>query len=412
MGTARTLIALFLGTLLSACTPGGSSEKPPEVRKGTVEDLNRCVHKPNEGSDALMTLVGKSQIVDSGFFGKKMNLPDLAAVLDASAESTIRYAKAIGLNVFKTPYKEGERICPTFATIDYAPERFQSIWTEASGGDTSGGTLLGLYFDYPCLPNAKVPAGGKRCSNSKVAEPVVLVTEATDKWTLVHEMMHHNFKKTTKESGEAKSDNTLLAELTKAADAVEKAKADYTALENRQDLETLILNLKLAISLALEAVSRGKLEETAIEGLLIDLWTSDQLHHVVTTGSSVWYMGVGADAAVQQIPDIKPYTDFIRAEIEEHFWNEYTPQVDEIDAMPVAFTANIKQAIKTAGEKLKERGIAIPQERGAERRMMTSATQAPPSQAAVEAHMKNHENPALEKAKKRLFKVLTAPVKH
>lgn len=412
MGTTQIFVALLVGTLLSACTPGGGSEKPPEVRKGTVEDLNRCVHKPNEGSDALMTLVGKSQIIDSGFFGKKMNLPDLAAVLDASAESTIRYAKAIGLNVFKTPYKEGERICPTFASIDYAPERFQSIWTAASGGDTSGGTLLGLYFDYPCLPDVKVPAGGKRCSNSKVAEPVVLVTEATDKWTLVHEMMHHNFKKTIKESGASKPDNELLSELNKAADAVEKAKADYAALENRQDLETLISNLRIAIGLALEAVSRGKLEETAIEGLLIDLWTSDQLHHVVTTGSSVWYMGVGADAALQQIPDIKPYTDFVRAEIEKHFWNEYTPQVDEIDAMPVAFTANIKQAIITAGEKLKERGIALPKERGAERRMLTSATQPSPTNAAIEAHMKNHENPALEKAKKRLYKVLTAPVKH
>lgn len=412
MGTTRTIATLILGILLNACTPGGGSEKPPEVRKGTVEDLNRCAHKPNEGSDAQMGLVGKSQVVDSGFFAKKMNLPDLAAVLDASAESTIRYAKAIGLNVFKTPYTPGAAICPTFASIEYAPERFQTIWTEASGGDTSGGTLLGLYFDYPCLPDVKVPVGGKRCSNSKVAEPVVLVTEATDKWTLVHEMMHHNFKKTIKESGAAKPDNELLAELSKAADAVEKAKAEYTALENRQDLEALISNLKIAITLALEAVSRGKLEETAIEGLLVDLWTSDQLRYVVTTGSSVWYMGVGADAALQQIPDIKPYTDFLRAEIEKHFWTEYMMQIDEIDSIPIAFRASIQQAIKTAGNRLKERGIAIPKERGTELRMMGRETDQGPSQAAIEAHMKNHENPALEAAQKRLFKVLTASVKH
>ncbi len=406
-------LVLFLSTLLSACTPGGGDVTPPEIRRGSIEDLNRCIHRPNEGSDALMNLVGKSEVVDSGFFGKKMNKPDVVAISEASAEATIRYAKAIGLNVFKTPYKEGERICPTFATLDFAPPRLQAVWSMATAdigtGTTTAGTLLGIYFDYACLPGAKVTAGGRRCSNSSVAEPVILVTEATDKWTLVHEMMHHNFKKTNKERGIALPDHQLLSELNKTADAIEIMKEKYTTNESRENFEMLLGQMKSAVSLGLEVVSRGKLEETAIEGLLIELWTTGQLRQVTTTSSSVWYMGIGADAALEQIPDVTQLVQLMRAEIEKHGWTEYTAQVDELEALPIAFANAIKQSIHTARTKLRQRGISVPRARGAELRQMTSREKSSAAEAAIEAHMANHENPELEAARKRLFKILTAP---
>ncbi len=409
-------MALFISSLLSACTSGGGDATPPEIRKGAIEDLNRCIHKPNEGSEALLNLAGDSGVVDSGFFGKLMNRPDVVAILDASAEATIRYAKAIGLNVFKTPYNAGERICPTFATLDFAPPRLQAIWSMATANIGTGttGTLLGLYFDYVCLPNTKeVTAGSTRCSNTRVTQPVILVTEATDKWTLMHEMMHHNFKKTNKERGFSMPDHQLLSELNKTSDAIEKMKEKYSTSESRENFEMLLTTIHNAVKLNLETITRGKLEETAIEGLLIELWTSDQLRQVTTTGSSVWYMGVGADAALEQIPDMKPLVKVLSSEIEKHGWPEYGTRISEIELLPTIFADNIKQSINTARMKLRQRGISLPPARSAEFLQLSSHEQRSAddaaTEAALDAHMANHENPKLETARNRLFRILTAP---
>lgn len=419
-------LAIGIATIVIAtgCSGGGGSSTPPPVeRKGSPADLNQCVYRPDEGSIALMSNLGKTEIVDSGFFGKKMNGPDLEAVLESSAINTIAYARGLGLNLYRTPFKrENAVICPTFDTLEYAPERLQKIWDSANGETTGDVSLMGLYFDYPCLPEAEVPAGGRTCKETKIQEPVILVTEATDKWTLVHEMMHSNFKKVVRESGAVMIDSELERQTIRSGNAFAEAMKAFEESPNRQDLEAAIEHLKSLTDLSIAAMGRGKLEETAIEGLLIEKWVNGEIKYVSTTASSLWYMSVSADEALSKFPDkeLLQQVEKLLTAADERFWPEYKPSLIEIKEKLVGFRKSVADSIEIAKARLNSKGIDTKEEpkQNKNKKPSTKVSSASKSEftfvdlmvakpeinesgmdpEALLKHLESHENKALTKA--------------
>lgn len=344
--------AIFFAALLSlttaltsACSSGGGGGGPagrivPKA-PGGYKPISCALDKV--GSEALYANAGKIDRADSGYFGKRYNRADLQAVLKASIASTALYGSTIGAEISSVSFaaaddaddRKDDGDCYTYAFLPKASKELLDQWTKAAaGGEAMGGTLQGLYMN----------AGG----------PKVMILRGSDRWTLVHELMHYNFDKTRNDE-HADTLGTILARIKRAQKAFDKHMSDFQSLPNRGDLQKAADDVDLMIRLLYQQNVDSFLEEIAIEAMLIDRYVDRDFTNVSPNSakSAVWYILKSKENAMTDFGDYEKLLDRVEKLGNENFWPEIAESVKKDRDFMVAVNARIDEIIRIAQERVK-----------------------------------------------------------
>lgn len=338
---AVVILTPVLALATSACSGsgGGSSER--------VVDFSNCDTKPDVGASALKGHASKTEWVVSDFFSKPYDRYDLEAVSDASSTSTTDYVRSLGLTLLKVPRANSSKQCPTYFNLAAAEGPYAQVWQQALGKNTGNGALAGIYFEF-CGNGT-----GASCQSRRVVQPTILVDEVSDRWTLVHEMMHHNFNHARKADLSMPTTNELESEMKRLTKASEKAMADFKDLPNRQDLGTAAEALRATMAIGHQLMVRKSLEEVAIESLLLDEWSKGKLRNVsvASAKSGIWYMKFSRDEFSQTLRPYGPMIEKIKKSADENFWDDVSKIADETKTQLDGYTNDLNKIISSAEEK-------------------------------------------------------------
>ncbi len=362
LAVSRSVLVAFIGsvvaaTSLSACGGGGGSSDarvvPANFDFGACDARYISELKEIETTKAAPDFpktANQTEWVRSDFFAKPYDRVDLEAVLNASIIPTALYVTSLGVNVQQIPREPVAGACPTYSFLKSAPAPLQTIWKEAAGGGSGEGKLAGLYFEY-CGPGTGVP-----CSDREMRQPTILLDMTSDRWTLVHEMMHFNFNQGRKADLDMPSPNEIGRRLANSTKAFAAAMKDFTALPNEQDLQKAATALREMTDLSLEVGIRRDLEEVSIEGMLIDLWSSGRLTNVSSNSpaSGVWYMTYSRDKFVGVLPPLEKSVAELQEIAKTNFWPIVEKDLGETETRLTTIRHDLDNRIETAKQQIKK----------------------------------------------------------
>ena len=307
-------LALTIGVLaLSACgSDGGSSggAGPGPGPQGVFTCQNAVDKKQQLQAGAL----DKVSVKSSPYFGKLFSTDLLEVMFSLSPEETWKYSQTeLDVPVYKvtlaggqslrTPdssfYSMREELLPQkstiFTALDEAPGNYRQQWMQASGGG-GGGSLAGLYIhkESPSRPK-------------DIIEPVILVRSDTDRWTLVHEVMHHVFNVGRRNDPNYKLNMVLRRDLQKLGQKVNDLQREYNADKTDAKLTELAKTAGESLDVVRELAVRSNLEEVSIEGTLIECAAAGKIQdsNGGNVNSALWYIEYSAKNAIQRYNEIK-----------------------------------------------------------------------------------------------------------
>lgn len=313
MSASRFISLSILILTLSACGGRSSTPAPAERRVPDLPtyDKSTCLFQPYEGQAAVYSNLGANQILSEPVFGKKFDRADLDAILNASATETSFYVQDLGVKVFKIPRAEG---CPTYYSLPEADADLRNFWNKIAGGGGEG-QLAGLYFENTNTTN-----------DTQVVNPTILVYESSDRWTLVHEMMHHNFNVQRKADPTSQPISEATNELQRLASAVDMLISSYNVSANKSDLRQLAVNADRLTTLIEHLLVNSIWEEIALEKLLMEEKLAGRLNYVSTESlqSAAWYIGYARKEGMRQFEPLGELFRLVLSEADKNFWDDIT----------------------------------------------------------------------------------------
>lgn len=343
-----------------ACGTEHATVERHRPRYVPVYDESSCLVPKFQGAQALnFDAAAKNPIRLSPFFKKKFSPLMLEAVLGASSYSTGQYVNSLlGGRAFRIPRDEvpNQKVCPMFTDLPEAPDSLRNIW-DAMAVDTGDpiARLAGLYFEN-CVRLLS-------CDDHQVIAPTILIDEARDRWTLVHEMMHYNFDVERKRDMDLIGDVTLEAQGAAIKATTISEYQTYSANRDRETLESLAQHASwLTRVFYQETLLRSSLEEIAVEGTLLDEYIAGRLKNVAdeSARSSLWYMAYSLDRASQAYDEtvfkapsplmshsLISLLGFISNEAGDHGWNDIATHANE----DLEF---IRSNLRKAGEQIED----------------------------------------------------------
>ncbi len=301
---ARPSVSIFLLPLMALTACGFGAEAPSLERRKIVPaqyDIASCRIPKTSGEEAIFAKLNSEEITTSDYFFKVYNRADLEAVLGASATSTSRYvSNLLGGRLFRVPreYREGERVCPMYTDLPLLPVELEPTWySQADQLKNPDERLAGLYFEA-CNP--------EDCNDRALILPTILIDDGMDRWTLVHEMMHHNFNRERKRNPNYIGDRVLDQQGREAKDEVVRLFEFYDETKSTEALRDLAERLNWLVRVYLkESLVNSFFEEVAIEGQLVDEFAADRLKNVAPEAAqnAIWYMRTSS------VKGLKIFTD-------------------------------------------------------------------------------------------------------
>lgn len=316
---------LFLSVLLLtsvACSNSSGGSSSGDVLPPADIDTRSCVYEATEGDVAVMENLEGTEIVKASF-DKEYNHSLLQGVLGASVVESIPFINQTGATVYKAPRAFVEKHCSRdlFASAKTPPSDLVQEWRRAAGDGTDG-VLMGLFLPRLSLPSTKDKAA-------------ILVIENGNRWTLVHEFLHHLFMKQAETTGY--SDTESQAEYRKQIKAF-NAIADSGA--SNKEIARRVAKMFPSFIKAIDTMLvHFPLEESTIERLMKDEARRGNLKYAPE--SSNWYLNSSADKAI----DLYKALEKIESKIDQE--NESTIAIRE--AMKVV-TARISEARRLKNE--------------------------------------------------------------
>jgi hypothetical protein len=329
-GAGAALIA-FMGlavlaflSALTGCAKSGSELTPSRVVPR--ENIESCKTRPTEGGLAIMANVNLDDVSTSPFFDKKYDQADLEAVSDASINATVDYVRALGVAVYRVPQaaikgpakkpSAGEETCSNYRALKPAPTDVLETWKRATGGDLGTGRVVGLYTDLCGVSWSSL------CSETRAVRPTILLDETADRWTLVHEMLHHDFNLQRKATPGTPSNSSLLSTITQNLDQIEKLQNAYKKQLRLSTLLNLAKALDATTRTVYDLLVRTDFEEIAVEGLLVDAYTSGSLKNISDNAvpSALWYMEDARRRGLERLHNLDEHLDFVDAEAQAYLW--------------------------------------------------------------------------------------------
>lgn len=273
---------------------------PPNTAPRPKHDSS-CRFQFTEGESAQFDLLTKDN-VETVQFGKKLLTNHLSAILKASADQTIKYIQSIRASVYSSGSK-GQGSCTDYQILEKAPSDLMARW---NGVTLEGeGKLAGLYFGLgtPFLPSTK--------ENS-----VIIVREDSNRWTLIHEMLHHVFELYRIQSNATYRGEVLQSVMNQQMNKLESKLNTLTSASSSQELDQTLNLLFKFRDLYEEVILNYSLEEVTIENILLKLYESQELKYVPNqTFNSRWYSKTNLQEGAESYQQLLEVFDQVKKRI-------------------------------------------------------------------------------------------------
>jgi hypothetical protein len=266
MSRLSLILAAFL---LQAC---GSTEAPKS--RDRIGDDYSCEFKLEEGPSSWNS---KPEKIVQTHFGKFLDRAAIDSVLNLSARATISYVRDIENTDLLRVNTSGEGKCKFYDVLPEASETWQKIWQESAGPSESGLLLTGLYYSKPSSPTGR---------------STILLRRDSNRWTLIHEFLHHLFTKRGGSATLTELTRDILTRKTQIAIDIQRGALNQEAAKNA------ITNALKYFWKSDEYINRSALEEIANESILQSEFSSQRLKLVPDkSGSSIAYVTQSAKVA-------------------------------------------------------------------------------------------------------------------
>lgn len=229
----------------------------------------------SEGKAADFELLSQNQTEITNF-GKQFHSNILDAVQGASASQTLMALKTFNFPIYKGPGKN----CKMFQTLPNVSNDHDAdeAWKRQNTGLPEGQAVLGLYLGIERFKNGQF-----------VQEPKMIIKSDTNRWTLVHEMMHFLFHKWEVEEGVSNMKHD--ADERRAYAETQTALKVFNTSSRASDFKKFVISYDKLMQLAHESNKRGPLEESAVEDTLAERFTKGLLTFVpAEDAADNWYL--------------------------------------------------------------------------------------------------------------------------
>lgn len=268
-----TVASVILMLNLSACSNSDSPSTKAVPKEPGLEDvLNQkkdkdttsCEFNAETGDTADLNILRTPQVTVANF-QKKYDRNWLKAVSATSGLETARVVENAGAQLFKVSTTTNG--CSFYRFLNPAPSDLRKMWDDSAGGAAGAGSVLGIYLPV----SSKYP--------STQTKPAIMVREVTDRYTLVHEFMHHNFSThTLNQSGI--SDDQLKSQIESLIEKITLQQKTYQtdrSLENAKQMASSLIQFGNAFD---QLMVRYTFEEMTIETVLGHEYENGNLKHV------------------------------------------------------------------------------------------------------------------------------------
>lgn len=283
----RTLIYFLLFNSLIACSEKKPTKNLQDKPTSTIAnyDTKSCKYELLEGDSADFALVESVDFANT-YFNKEYNQAHLNAILTTNISASIDFINQTGATVYKSS-PIASQVCqrPLFAQATTLPKDLDTIWSNATGSHQDKDSLiLGLYL----------PKTSDQTSPSLKSSAAIILRENTNRWTLVHEYMHHLFSQRAIELGydqnfETSQLNSAIFEMRRIVQDPNKSDSSKTLLlaqpfaQYAKGIDNQMIHFSL--------------EEITIEATLKKLQNQGALKYA-PSGSN-WYISVSAEKAIE-----------------------------------------------------------------------------------------------------------------
>jgi hypothetical protein len=263
----------------------------------TLEDSNNftqfasCEFEFTEGEPAVFNYSQGGNLVTAAF-GKQYDERIYAGVARASGKGTVDYFKALGLDIYKHSDQDetnsnNQVKCPFFKSLPTLPSSFSETIKIFMPDPETNSMVLGLYYS---------PGTARDADNQA---PIIVLRQATDRYTLLHEGMHHLFSAQRQEDTGV-SDKELKALLEKSLRlhlALERNHAQKSTGAKQASAEAIAANFKTLFESYLELMLRFTLEEIAIESKMAADFETGKLATVSRSSyvNGMYYVGLNKE---------------------------------------------------------------------------------------------------------------------
>lgn len=230
---------------------------PLEVRDlGAAYRLNSCALSFDDGEVAP---TGPSPLRwEASHFQKGFDPSRLASVGRASGPEVLRFMKLDGVETFSMPLRI-EGACAPLSSLNEAPANFQSFWQSLGSPN-----VIGVY-----LPRNRSQRLGSE-------HPVILLRQDTDRYSLIHEYLHHVFNSVREAQG--LSEEEFFERFDRRSAELDRV-GPLTLLDENDPsrVQRYLRAWTQAQEVLLEALVIFPLEEVAIESLMQEAVRQNQL---------------------------------------------------------------------------------------------------------------------------------------
>lgn len=356
--------ACFFLLITTACSvEERSTAKRQRIRYEPRYDQSVCALSKYQGDNEVSAGLsheasqGSSQRIVNAFFDKRYDRSMLESVLNLSAVATGKFVtEALGGRVFRVPRDTtpGEIVCPMFTELTEAPDDLRDLWERYAGTGMAGWRLAGLYFE-------DCGRQGFSCDDHQMVRPTILIDEARDRWTLVHEMMHFNFSRERKRNPHAPALSQLSLGAQSAKEMIKESIHHYLSSSDKSHLARVQAQYSwLLRQWFYHVMTHTVLEEVAIEATLFDEFLAGRFKNVSVSSLDVALMYMERsykklqaeyDSPVIQIPQIagglslRSLRSFLYAEAKKRQWRDIERAVESDVAFYARWEAGISNII-------------------------------------------------------------------
>ena len=278
------IFAFFAALSLSACSGSGSggdsSQREPKTYGFPTQS---CVYGLLEGQSADVSQL-QQKTVEHASFDKPYNAALFRAVAKSNIPSTIELISKTAAVVYQADAAPTQECSvDLFSSLPTLPSDLRSKWMSAAPEDAQS-ILLGLYLPMNSRPDNDLPSVSNHAA--------IIVRKNTNRWTLVHEFMHHLFMLESVERGY--NEKVAFAKYKETIENVKAIENDAT-LSNSQKIEKHVLNYVELVAAFDSQLIHFTLEEMTIEKAMKEASSSRKL--LYAPESSNWYIHSSAEKA-------------------------------------------------------------------------------------------------------------------
>lgn len=274
----KAIYSSVLVLCLSSCGGGGGgSGAPAEENLNFLSESDwvkaTCQFNAYEGQRASTTL--PSPQLKFTIFNKRYNQALIQAVFSTSAEETQKFVELTGAKYYKVSEVMSELACAFSSFLPSAPSKLENHFRDLNSKEKSGtkkgkSSILGLYLDSEKVDTLIAS------SDSKAS---ILMVRDADRYTMVHEFMHHLFR-----IEGAMAEEEAMKIYSSTSSSIMAAIERYNDTRSGQDLLDLSQKFEKGTAALIEVLRSYTLEEIAIEHELGQYFEAGNLKYISDFG--------------------------------------------------------------------------------------------------------------------------------